>query len=91
VQDPRNLVVVGRCISATHEASAAFRVTPIAMAIGQAGGAVAALASQQNAPAAEVSYEQVRATLIQQGARLPLHEFLTPTNRTPVKKNKKNV
>ena len=71
VQEPRNLVVVGRCISATHEASAAFRVTPIAMAIGQAGGAVAALASQQNAPAAEVSYEQVRATLIQQGARLP--------------------
>ena len=34
VEAPANLVIGGRCISATHEAMAAFRVTPIAMAIG---------------------------------------------------------
>lgn len=65
-----NLVVVGRCISATHEASAAFRVTPIAMAIGQAGGVVAAKAAATNSEPAHVPYEAVQATLLAQGARL---------------------
>jgi hypothetical protein len=66
-----NLIVVGRCISATHEASAAFRVTPIAMAIGQAGGALASLAAQNNLGPAEVPHRQVQDRLRQQGAKLP--------------------
>jgi 2-polyprenyl-6-methoxyphenol hydroxylase-like FAD-dependent oxidoreductase len=74
VAKPENLVVVGRCISATHEAAAAFRVTPIAMAIGQAGGVVAALAARAGTSAARpagVPYAEVRAALLAQGARLP--------------------
>lgn len=69
---PGNLVVSGRCISATHEASAAFRVTPIAMAIGQAAGTVAALAALSGTTPAQVPYAQLRAQLLQHGARLPI-------------------
>lgn len=72
VADPANLVVVGRCISATHEAAAAFRVTPIAMAIGQAGGVTAALAARDTlGGTAAVSYDAVRTQLLAQGAQLP--------------------
>ncbi|ROR89001.1 FAD dependent oxidoreductase [Raoultella ornithinolytica] len=42
-----NLIVVGRCISATFEAQAAIRTTPTVGAIGQAGGIAAALSSQK--------------------------------------------
>ncbi|MBE6630881.1 MAG: FAD-dependent oxidoreductase [Ruminococcaceae bacterium] len=41
-KEVENLIVAGRCISATHEACAAIRVTPIVMAIGEAAGTAAA-------------------------------------------------
>jgi hypothetical protein len=72
VAEPANLVVVGRCIGATHEAAAAFRVTPIAMAIGQAGGVTAALAARADeGRTATVGYDRVRRELVAQGAKLP--------------------
>lgn len=71
VESPANLVVVGRCLSATHEAAAAVRVTPIAMAVGQAGGTVAALAVQRGCPPAEVPARDVQQTLRASGAELP--------------------
>jgi hypothetical protein len=69
---PENVVFVGRGISATHEAAAAFRVTPIAMAIGQAGGTLAALASadQSGPPANAFHYPALREKLIADGACL---------------------
>jgi hypothetical protein len=70
VEQPQNLVVVGRCISATHEAAAAIRVTPIAMAIGQAGGVVAAEAARRGLAPAQVPYPVVRERLRSQGALL---------------------
>ena len=65
-----NLIVVGRCISASFEACAAIRVSPIAMAIGQAGGTAAALASRRGCPAAELPAEELRRELLKQGAYL---------------------
>lgn len=74
VARPENLVVVGRCIDATHEAAAAFRVTPISMAIGQAGGVVAAIAAARDEKPAAVPFSLVRAQLLAQGAQLPAAE-----------------
>jgi hypothetical protein len=71
VERPVNLVVVGRCISATHEAAAALRVTPIAMAIGQAGGIAAAEAAARKLDPAQVPYAVIRERLLAQGALLP--------------------
>jgi len=72
VDSPENLVFVGRGISATHEAAAAFRVTPIAMAIGQAGGTLAALSALDPAgcPANAFPYAKLREQLIADGAFL---------------------
>ncbi|WP_269522646.1 FAD-dependent oxidoreductase [Coraliomargarita parva] len=68
---PENLIVAGRCISATHEAMAAFRVSPIAMVIGQAAGVMAVEALEQGVPANQVDYEGVRTRLFAGGALLP--------------------
>lgn len=70
VETPRNLVVVGRCLSATAEAFAAVRVTPIAMAIGHAGGAAAGLAVREQLDPPDLDYALLRETLLRQGARL---------------------
>jgi hypothetical protein len=71
VPSPENLIIAGRCISATHEAMAAFRVTPIAMAIGQAAGAIAAVAIRERTPPARVAYRDVRELLLATDAKLP--------------------
>jgi len=71
VNKPVNLIVVGRCISATHEAAAAFRCTPIAMAIGQGGGVTAAEAVRLGVNPVQVPFASIREILLKQGARLP--------------------
>ena len=65
-----NLITVGRCISATFEAQAAIRVSPIAGAIGHAGGVAAAVIIQSNTDVHEVDIYAVRELLKQQGAFL---------------------
>lgn len=50
----QNLIVAGRCISATHEACAAIRVSPIAMAIGEAAGVAAGIAHRLSISPADV-------------------------------------
>ncbi len=71
VERPENLILAGRCISATHEASAAIRVTPVVMAIGQAGGTVAALAARRGCPPGAVPYADLKNALLDSNAFLP--------------------
>lgn len=65
-----NLLVAGRCISATHEAGAAIRVTPIAMAIGQAAGAAAALSAKAEVACRNLEYNALRESLVSLGASI---------------------
>ena len=65
-----NLIVAGRCISATHEACAAVRVTPIAMAIGQAAGTAAAQSVLTCEPANKLNTRALRESLVQNNAFL---------------------
>lgn len=70
-----NLITVGRCISASFEAQGAIRVTPIAGAIGHAGGVAAALAVSKGILPAAVPAADIRRTLQEQGAfMLPAEE-----------------
>jgi len=62
---PRNLIVAGRSISATHEAMSSFRVTPSVMAIGEAAGIGAALAAREDGDITRVPYTQVREHLLE--------------------------
>ena len=66
--DVKNLVTVGRCISATFEAQAAIRVSPIAGAIGQAGGVAAAVCVHKGTAIQEVDILEVKKILRKQNA-----------------------
>ncbi|MCK5379920.1 MAG: FAD-dependent oxidoreductase [Candidatus Latescibacteria bacterium] len=63
-----NLLVSGRCISATHEAMAGARVMGTCMAIGQAAGTAAALSVRENVPPRNVDVEALRRMLQADGA-----------------------
>lgn len=69
-QGTRNLIAAGRCISATHEAFAAFRVSAIVMAIAQAAGTAAAMAVRGGVLPPEVDARALRARLRERGAFL---------------------
>ena len=63
-----NLLVTGRCASATFEAQAAIRLTPSARAMGQAGGIAAAMAACGNGHTGEVDVRELQRRLREQGA-----------------------
>ncbi len=69
-KEMRNLIVTGRCLSATHEACAAVRVSPILMAISQGAGTAAAQAVQSNSDVNRLDTRQLRETLKNNGAFL---------------------
>jgi len=63
-----NLLVAGRCHSATRGAHASTRVTATAMAMGEAAGTAAALALKEKTDAASLSGVKVREILAARGA-----------------------
>ncbi len=69
-----NLLVAGRCISATHEACAAVRVTPILMAISEGAGTAAAIAAKQGIGVAAIDVAQLQNLLKDHGAFLEPYE-----------------
>lgn len=67
---PPNLIVAGRCLSATHEAASSARASAPVMAIGEAAGVTAALAARQGVAIAQVDYHEVQKRLKENGAIL---------------------
>jgi hypothetical protein len=65
-----NLLVTGRCISATFEAQAAIRVTPTVGAIGQASGVAAALCALEYGDVHKVDIKTLQEALLKQGVYL---------------------
>lgn len=67
---PGNLIVAGRSISATAEAMSSFRVSPSALAIGEAAGVTAAFAARDRCAIRDVRFADVRRTLLATGGIL---------------------
>ena len=65
-----NLLVAGRCISATHSACAAVRVTPIVMAMAQGAGTAAAMAAAIGCRVQKLDTDKLRIQLRKDGAFL---------------------
>lgn len=63
-----NLLVAGRCHSATRGAHASTRVTVTAMAMGEAAGVAAAMSMQEQTEVAQLSGVKVREKLSATGA-----------------------
>jgi hypothetical protein len=63
-----NLLVAGRCLSATHEAAASARVIPPVYAMGQAAGTAAALCARERLRPRDLDGRRLRETLRTQGA-----------------------
>jgi hypothetical protein len=65
-----NLLVAGRCISTTHEASGSTRMTPHVAATGEAAGTAAALAVREGVCPRDLSLSSLRRQLISQNVNL---------------------
>lgn len=60
VKDVNNILVAGRCVSATREAHGALRIQPTAAAMGEACGALASIAIKNKLTIRNVDYKEVQ-------------------------------
>jgi hypothetical protein len=67
-KDSKNLLVAGRCISATHEAQASVRIMPIVCCLGEAAGTAAAVAHKSGVSVNEVNVTEIQSILRNNGA-----------------------
>ena len=70
IKDATNVLVSGRCFSATHDAHASIRSMGQCMAMGEAAGVNAALASISNVTIRDVPTSTIQKTLRENGAIL---------------------
>ncbi len=69
-QQVENLLVAGRCLSASHEALASVRMMPSCLAMGQAAGTAAAMAVHDHLAPRQVASAALRKRLASQGVLL---------------------
>lgn len=69
-RDIEQLLVAGRCVSATHEALAAIRVMPPSFAMGEAAGTSAALSVERGCTPGRVPVDELQHRLVSQGAEI---------------------
>ncbi len=69
-KDAENLLMAGKCISATHEAIGSTRVIPICMGQAQAVGTVSAMAVLQRKAVRDIPIRELQNALIDQGAEI---------------------
>ena len=69
-RDASNVLVAGRCFSATHDAHASVRSMGQCMAMGQAAGTAAALAATRRVDLRDLPFERLRSALRDAGAVL---------------------
>jgi L-cysteine desulfidase len=65
-----NLLVIGRCLSATFEGQASARVSGTCMAMGEAAGTAAAMALAGDGRVAEIDVSSLLGKLEERGALL---------------------
>ncbi len=65
-----NLLVAGRCISATHEAQASVRILPICCCMGEAAGTAVAIVHRTNKNVHTVDIKALQKKLTENGAVL---------------------
>lgn len=65
-----NLLVAGRCISATHEAQSSVRIMPICVCLGEAAGTAIGIAKNTNTNTHTLDVKLLQKTLTDNGAQI---------------------
>ena len=68
VRDAQNVLVAGRCFSATHDAHASVRSMAQCMAMGEAAGVAAAMATRAGVTPRDLDVGDLRSVLRSAGA-----------------------
>ena len=79
-KDKEAMLVAEKSISVTNLMNGSTRLQPVTMELGQAAGALAALAIRKGKPLREVSVRDVQDALLKAGARLQPYLDLEPTS-----------
>jgi hypothetical protein len=78
VRDAQNVLMAGRCFSATHDAQASVRSMAQCMAMGQAAGSAAALSAAAGVEPRSLPWPQLRDRLVADGALLSVEQTARP-------------
>ena len=86
-KNSRNIWVVGRCFSATHDAHASCRSMAQTMSMGQAAGFGAVLSLDRDCEAGKIDIKTLQDTIIEHGAVLQSPSKIADTSRDGWAKN----